>query len=105
MLIRSIGAVLLGALLLTASQPFDAAANNDPLVTAQAQGTRDGELEPRYQPRTPEPEPAYDTSYIFAMTRGVSDTAIHPAGKVPLYFFTIPLDLALLPVALIGGLF
>jgi len=80
-----------------------AAHHSEPIVLAQAE--REGELEPRYQPREPVPEPPHDSTLLFSLTRGVSDSAIAPAGKVPLYVFTIPLDIALLPFALIGGFF
>jgi hypothetical protein len=39
------------------------------------------------------------------MTRGVADSTIHPAVKAPLFLFTIPLDIVLLPFAAIGGAF
>ena len=51
-----------------------------------------------------EPE-MYNDDYLFAMTRGVADAPIAPAGKVALYVFTVPIDLVLLPFAAIGGLF
>ena len=35
----------------------------------------------------------------------VADAPIAPAGKVALYVFTVPIDIVLLPFALIGGLF
>jgi hypothetical protein len=78
-----------------------------PLILAQSGGDagRSRPLEPRYQPREPEPRSWYDSSYIFALTRGVADSNIAPAGQVPLYVLTVPLDIALLPFALIGGLF
>ncbi|MGH7787403.1 MAG: hypothetical protein ACRERC_11085 [Candidatus Binatia bacterium] len=63
------------------------------------------ELEPRYQPVPPQPKSWYNDSYIFAMTRGVSDSTLVPAAKAPLYLLTVPLDLVLLPFASIGGLF
>ena len=64
-----------------------------------------GRLEPRYQPREPVPDPWYNSNYIFGMTRGVADSTIAPAGKAPLFFLTVPLDIAFLPFTLIGGLF
>ena len=105
MIVRALGTVLLAGLLLSGAGPSAAADTADPLVVAQTQGTRDGDLEPRYQSREPESPDAYNNDYLFAMTRGVRDAAIAPAGKVPLYVLTIPLDIALLPFALIGGLF
>ncbi|MFK7897743.1 MAG: hypothetical protein AB8G23_18045 [Myxococcota bacterium] len=78
-----------------------------PLLLAQAGGDagRSRPLEPTYQPREPEPEGWYNGSYVFALTRGVADSTIAPAGQVPLYVLTVPLDIAFLPFALIGGLF
>ncbi len=64
-----------------------------------------GRLEPRYQPREPEPKSWYNSSYIFGMTRGVASSTMVPAAKVPLFVLTVPLDIALLPFAAIGGLF
>lgn len=64
-----------------------------------------GKLEPRYQPREPRPSSWYNDSYIFGMTRGVTDSTMHPAAKVPLLVLTIPLDIAFLPFAALGGLF
>lgn len=62
-------------------------------------------LEPRYQPREPKEKSWYNGSYIFGMTRSVANTTIIPAGKVPLFFLTVPLDIVFLPFAMIGGLF
>lgn len=64
-----------------------------------------GKLEPRYQPREPKPKPWYNDSLIFGMTRGVTNSTIHPAAQVPLLVLTIPLDIAFLPFAAIGGFF
>ena len=65
----------------------------------------EGRLEPRYQPREPEPKSWYNSSYIFGMTRGVANSTMVPAVKVPLFVLTVPLDIAFLPFAAIGGLF
>jgi len=62
-------------------------------------------LEPRYQPREPKEEGWYNDSYIFGMTRDLANSTIAPAGKAPLFLFTIPLDIVLLPFTVIGGLF
>jgi hypothetical protein len=97
--------VVLVASSLGALAPASAATKDETTVVAQAEGTRDGELEPRYQPREPEPPEAYNDDYLFAMTRGVADAPIAPAGKVALYVLTVPVDIVLLPFALIGGLF
>ena len=74
------------------------------LAQADEEGS-EGKLEPRYKPREPEPKSSYNKSYIFGMTRGVADSTIHPAVKAPLFLFTIPLDIVLLPFAAIGGAF
>lgn len=62
-------------------------------------------LEPRYQPREPQPKPWYNSDYLFGMTRGVTGSTIHPGAQVPLLVLTIPLDIVFLPFAAIGGLF
>jgi hypothetical protein len=72
---------------------------------AQDDGTRQRELEPRYTTAPVEEPSSYNSSYIFGMTRGVAESTIHPAGKVPLFVLTVPLDLLFLPFAAIGGLF
>jgi hypothetical protein len=64
-----------------------------------------GTLKPSYEPAPP-PEPQiYTTDYYFAMTRGVAGSTIVPAGKVPLFFLTVPLDLFFLPISMIAGFF
>jgi hypothetical protein len=72
---------------------------------AQAGGTEPRELEPRYQPAPVEEKGWYNDSYIFALTRGVADSTMHPAAKAPLFVLTVPLDLVFLPITAIGGLF
>jgi len=62
-------------------------------------------LEPTFQPREPVPEPWYNSDYIFGMTRGVANSTMAPAGKAPLFVLTVPLDIVILPFALIGGFF
>ena len=47
----------------------------------------------------------YNSDYIFAFSRGLGDSPMHAAAKVPLFIFTIPLDVVLLPFAALGGLF
>lgn len=75
------------------------------LAQAGNDAGRSRPLEPTYQPREPEPKSWYNGSYIFSLTRSVADSTIAPAGQVPLYVLTVPLDIAFLPFALIGGLF
>lgn len=82
-----------------------AASHAQEISVAQAGGTEPRDLQPRYQPVPPEPEGWYNSSYIFALTRSLAASTIHPAAKAPLFLFTVPLDLAFLPVATIGGFF
>jgi hypothetical protein len=64
-----------------------------------------GTLKPTYEPRPPPAKEAYTTDYLFAITRSVSESTLVPAAKVPLYLFTIPLDVAFLPIEAIAGFF
>ena len=75
------------------------------IVIAQAHGTEPGELSPRYEPVPPEPKSSYNSGYLFGMTRGVAQSTVHPAVKVPLFVITVPLDIVFLPFAAIGGFF
>ena len=86
-----------------AGEPADAAVRVAQADPASEGGT--GKLEARYSPREPEEKSWYNSDYIFGMTRGVTGSTLHPAAKVPLLLLTVPLDLALLPIAAIGGLF
>lgn len=84
-----------------------------PIVLAQDGGTVPREIEPEYQPvppKTPGPyndeeHDLYTTDYLFGMTRGVAGSTMVPALKVPLFLFTIPLDIIFLPFEAIGGFF
>ncbi len=77
-----------------------------PAVIELAQQTEPPrDLEPRYQPVPPQPKSWYNNSYLFALTRGVSNSTMDPAAQAPLFLLTVPLDLVLLPIAAIGGLF
>lgn len=80
-------------------------AADQPVQIAQAGGTEPRELEPRYQPAPVQEQSSYNDSYIFGMTRGVAESTMHPAAKVPLFVLTVPLDLVFLPFAALGGLF
>lgn len=62
-------------------------------------------LAPSYEPRPPEEPPVYTTDYFFATTRAVASSTIVPAGRVPLFFLTIPIDTVFLPIAAIAGFF
>ena len=48
---------------------------------------------------------SYSSEYIFGMTKGVMRSTLKPALKPFVLVFTLPLDLALLPFAAIGGFF
>jgi hypothetical protein len=107
-----LGGVALGVWLLAApavARPGDGPAGLAPAdVCAQAeQGheTDPGALEPRYKPVPPAPEPGYDTTYLFAITRAIAGSTLVPAAKVPLFVVSVPVDIALLPFAAIGGFF
>lgn len=81
-------------------------AHDADLVVAQAAGTtEEGRLQPRYQPEPPQEKSSYNNAYLFSLTRGVADSTLHPAAKAPMYLFTVPLDIVLLPATLIGGFF
>ena len=48
---------------------------------------------------------SYNSDYIFAISRAVRDSRVHPAGKVFLFIPAVPLDIVLSPFAAIAGLF
>ncbi len=47
----------------------------------------------------------YNSEYLFAATRSVTDMDVSPVAKVPLIPLTLVLDLAILPFEAIAGLF
>lgn len=47
----------------------------------------------------------YTTEYMFGMTKGVMRSTLTPALKPVVLLFTVPLDIAFLPFAAIGGFF
>lgn len=47
----------------------------------------------------------YSSEYIFGMTKGVMNSTLEPALKPVALVLTVPLDIAFLPFAAIGGLF
>jgi len=51
-----------------------------------------------------EPGWSYNSDYVFAISRALRDSTIPPAGKVPLFILTIPLDTVFLPFSLLAGL-
>lgn len=112
----SAAVVLLGVSLVVIGAepaPASAEAESAPIVLAQDGGTEPRELEPAYAPPPPgkpgpynEAEgPGYNSDYMFGITRAVVNSTIVPAGKVPLFLLTVPLDIVLLPFAAIGGFF
>ena len=105
---RSILFVALVAVLVAAA-PAVGAGQTEPsgesLVIAQEGGTTTGELRPRYYPEPPQEESWYNSDYIFAFTRGLAGSTMHPVAKAPLFILAIPLDIAFLPFTAIGGLF
>jgi len=93
--------------------PASAEAESAPIVLAQDGGTEPRELEPAYEPPPPgkpgpyneQEGPGYNSDYLFGITRSVANSTIVPAGKVPLFLLTVPLDIVFLPFAAIGGFF
>lgn len=47
----------------------------------------------------------YNSDYIFGMSKGVAESTMIPAIKPLFFLITIPLDIAFLPFAAIGGFF
>jgi hypothetical protein len=76
-----------------------------PVVVAQEGGTTGGELEPRYKPVPPEEESWYNSGYIFAFSRELANSTLHPVAKAPLFVLALPLDVVTLPFTIIGGMF
>jgi hypothetical protein len=116
-LLLSLSAPVLSAPVLSPPAPSPLVRAGDwPSPTGPASGTQlfaqadadeegRGKLEPRYQPREPEPKSWYNSGYAFGMTRGIADSTVHPAVKAPIFLVTLPLDIVFLPFALIGGMF
>ncbi len=104
--VRLLAAAALLTLATSATAPRGALAAPDrALAVAQAQGTEPRELQPRYEPAPPEEKSSYNATYLFGLTRSVAYMPWSPAAKTPLFLFTLPLDLVLLPFAAVGGLF
>lgn len=101
---------LLGALSAPALAPAPARAHAGHAEGATCgddarEACEEGALAPSYEPRPPAEPPVYTTDYFFATTRAVASSTIVPAGRVPLFFLTIPIDTAFLPIAAIAGFF
>lgn len=75
------------------------------VLLAQAEGEAPRELQPRYEPVPPQEPDAFNDEYVFGLTRGIADSALHPVAKIVLFPITVPLDIALLPFEVIGGFF
>lgn len=73
-----------------------------PLLLAQNSGSSGGSLADFEKAQD---TGGYNSDYLFALTRGLANSTMHPAGKVPLFIFTLPLDVAFSPFAAIAGLF
>jgi len=74
------------------------------LSVAQPHGEEPRELQPRYEPEQPQPRGSFNNEYIFGISRGVTDSSMHPALKVLILPITVPLDIVFLPFEIIGGL-
>ena len=48
---------------------------------------------------------AYNSDYVFGMTKGIANSTMVPAVKPLFFLITIPLDIVFLPFAAIGGFF
>lgn len=106
--VRFVGALIMSLLVCGTAisvRAEHASGAGTPVVVAQAQDMEQGELSPRYEPVPPHPPSAYNSDYLFGMTRGVAQSTVHPAAKVPLFVLTVPLDIVFLPFAAIGGFF
>lgn len=96
---------LLSALFSAHAPAANASAGSGYVIVAQQQGTTGRELQPRYEPAPPQEKSSYNSDYIFSLTRGVADSTLHPAAKAPMFLFTVPIDLVLLPITSLAGLF
>jgi hypothetical protein len=56
-------------------------------------------------PTSLEDRSGYDSSFLFSLSRGLAQSTVATPLKPPLFIFTIPLDIALLPFAAIAGFF
>lgn len=103
--IRILGTALLLVLLVgsagiptfAAEQQGEGGSQQSSVRTVPAEGPALGET-------GQEPGWSYNSDYIFAVSRALRDSTLPPAGKVPLFVLTIPLDTVLLPFSLLAGL-
>ena len=106
---RASSLVLVALLPLLALGAAPAIANhheaNEPTTQSGRGSDESRPLTATFEP-TPAPEnQVYSGRYFFAMTRGVADSALHPAVQAPLFLLTVPIDIALVPMALVAGFF
>ena len=47
---------------------------------------------------------SYNSEYIFGISKAVRDSSMPPGAKVPVYVFSLPLDVVLLPFSALAGL-
>ena len=73
-----------------------------PIPRAHADRYDDHSEEHRHDGRR---QNGYNSEYIFAATRAVTDMDVSPALKVPLIPVTLVLDLVALPFEVVAGLF
>ena len=73
-----------------------------PSVHADRSDDRGYDDRDRYEDRR---RSGYNSEYLFAATRGVTDMDVSPALKVPLIPLTLVLDLVALPFEAVAGLF
>ena len=95
-LFRSLVCGFAACAVLGAAQPIGAGTEN---------GSGSGSLRPSYEPAAVPEDEIYTTVYLFGLSRLLARSNLVPAARVPLFLFTIPLDTALLPIALIAGFF
>ena len=101
------------AVAVVSATAMDCEQSQQPIQLAQDGGTVPRELEPRYESPPPgKPGPYndqerqfYNSDSLFGITRSLVKSTIVPAGKAPLFLFTVPLDIVFLPFAAIGGFF
>lgn len=76
-------------------------------VSPDADATDWASPDPRRYPELDVPTKpwAYDTTYLFGLTRGLDDLRLSPWGRRASMVGTVPVDVVSLPTAAIAGLF
>lgn len=72
---------------------------------AQCDECKARQMQAHHGPASQGRRSSYNDEYIFGLTRGIADSTMHPAAKILVFPMTVPLDFALLPFEVIGGLF